>query len=93
MAQGTWLVLGTSATLGQALSVYIVTFLIGIGGLHHSIAGAVEMLTALLVGNEFTFAQAARFIGVALFGNLVGGSIFVAIVNYTHIRRTQAVGS
>ena len=93
MAQGAWLVLGTPATSGQILAVYIVTFLIGIGGLHHSIAGAIEMLTALLVGNEFILAQAARFIGVALLGNLIGGSIFVAILNYTHIRRTQVVGA
>lgn len=93
MAQGAWLVLGTPATSGQILSVYIVTFLIGIGGLHHSIAGAVEMLTALLVGNEFTYVQAAHFVGVALLGNLIGGSIFVAILNYTHIRRTQAVAA
>ena len=57
MAQGAWLVLGTPATSGQVLSVYIVTFLIGIGGLHHSIAGAVEILTALLIGNEFTCAK------------------------------------
>ena len=93
MAQGAWLVLGTPATTGQMFSVYIVTFLIGIGGLHHSIAGAIEMLTALLAGSEFTLAQVATFMGVALLGNLIGGSIFVAILNYAHIRRTQAVAA
>ena len=93
MAQGAWLVLGTAATSGQIRAVYIVTFLIGIGGLHHSIAGAAEILTALLIGNEFTLAQAARFVGVALLGNLIGGSIFVAILNYIHIRKSQAVAA
>ena len=89
MARVAWLVLGTPATSGQILFVYIVTFLIGVGGLHHSIAGAVEILTALLVGNEFTLGQAAQFIGVALLGNLIGGSIFVAILNYIHIRKPR----
>ena len=93
MAQGGWLVAGTPVATGQMLSVYIVTFLIGIGGLHHSIAGAIEMLTALLVTHEFTLSQAASFLGASLFGNLLGGSIFVAFLNYVHIRRTQTVAS
>lgn len=90
MAQGAWLLLGTPQASGQILSIYIVTFLIGLGGLHHSIAGSVEMFTALLVGEQYTIGQAARFIGVALLGNLIGGSMFVAVLNYAHIRGTQA---
>ena len=93
MAQGAWLVLGSSEMMGQILAVYIVTFLIGIGGLHHSIVGSVEMLTAFLASDEFTLSQTARFIGTALLGNLIGGSIFVAILNYAHIRRTRTVTS
>ena len=91
MAQGAWLVMAMPATTGQMLAIYIVTFLIGVGNLHHSIAGAVEMFLALMASNDFTIGQAAAFIGVALFGNLVGGSVFVAILNYAYIRRTQAV--
>ena len=67
--------------------------MIGIGGLHHSIAGAIEMLTAFLAGDKFTPAQIASFLGAVLLGNLIGGSIFVAILNYTHVRRTQTVDS
>ncbi len=92
MAQGAWLVLAMPAATGQMLSVYIVTFLIGVGNLHHSIAGAVEMFLALMASKEFTINQAAVFISAALFGNLVGGSVFVAILNYAYIRRTQAIG-
>ena len=74
-------------------SIYIVTFLIGIGGLHHSIAGSAEMFTALLISDEFTVGQAARFIGVALIGNLIGGGVFVGVLNYGHIRKTQPAES
>jgi formate/nitrite transporter FocA (FNT family) len=89
MALGAWLILATPPTVSQIVSIYIVTFLIGIGGLHHSIAGSVEMFAALLMSSEFTLAQAGRFIGLALLGNLIGGSFFVAVLNYAHIRETR----
>lgn len=89
MALGAWLVLATPAGLSQIVSIFIVTFLIGMGGLHHSIAGSVEIFIAILASAEFTLGQAARFIGLALVGNLVGGSLFVAVLNYAHIRETQ----
>ena len=89
MAQGGWLVLATADTTGQILCVYIATFVIGMGGFHHSIAGSVEILTACLVSTRFTVTQAAASIGMSLLGNLIGGSAFVALLNYVHIRGTQ----
>ncbi|MCI5130672.1 MAG: formate/nitrite transporter family protein [Candidatus Electrothrix sp. EH2] len=91
MAMGGWLVLATPPTISQIVSIYIVTFLIGIGGLHHSIAGAVEMFTAFFISDHFSIGQTLRFIGLAITGNLIGGSIFVALLNYGHIRKTQKV--
>ncbi len=89
MALGAWLVMATQPTLSQMAAIYIVTFIIGIGGLHHSIAGSVEIFTAYMISNDFSFAQVIKFIAVTIFGNLVGGSIFVALLNYGHIRETQ----
>jgi formate/nitrite transporter FocA (FNT family) len=89
MALGAWLILATPPTVSQLMSIYIVTFLIGLGGLHHSIAGSAEVFTAYLVSDEFTLAQVARFVGWAMMGNLVGGSLFVAGLNYAHIRQSQ----
>lgn len=91
MAQGSWLILATPPTISQIACLFTVTFLIGIGGLHHSIAGAVEMFTGLAVSDRFTYGAAASFLGVAIVGNLVGGSLFVALLNYAHIRKTQEV--
>ena len=91
MALGAWLAVSSPRMGAQMTSIYVVTFLIGVGGLHHSIAGSAEIFSALLLSSEFTAIQALRFIGLALCGNLVGGSCFVAILNYAHIRRTQAV--
>ncbi len=91
MALGGWLILATPPTLSQIVCVYFVTFLIALGGLHHSVAGAAEVFTGMLLGSEVSIARAARFIGLALIGNLVGGSLFVAVLNYAQIRQTRAV--
>lgn len=91
MALGAWLTLSTPAATGQIALIYGVTFLIGLGGLHHSIAGSAEMFAALFVGDEFTALQAVRYVVISLAGNTVGGSCFVAALNYVHIRRTREV--
>ena len=89
MALGAWIVLATHSTLSQILSIYIVTFVIGLGGLHHSIAGSVELFAAYFVSDSISFMQLPPAIGVILLGNLIGGSVFVAVLNYGHIRHSQ----
>lgn len=93
MALGGWLILVTSPALSQMLCIYIVTFLIGLGGLHHSIAGSCELFAYIFVGGNATVWESVRFLGVAILGNLIGGSVFVAGFNYTHIRKTQEIGN
>lgn len=89
MAQGGWLILATPPASSQIICIYIVTFTIGICGLHHSIAGSAEVFTALLMEPSFLFKDALYFISTALLGNLIGGSLFVATLNYAHIKETQ----
>ncbi|NVJ50542.1 MAG: formate/nitrite transporter family protein [Gammaproteobacteria bacterium] len=89
MALGAWLLRSSSNTVAQIVCIFIVTFLIGLGGLHHSIAGSVEILVAAMVSDHFSLFEIVRFISLALVGNLIGGSVFVGALNYTHIRRTQ----
>ncbi|MCC2617026.1 formate/nitrite transporter family protein [Aestuariibacter halophilus] len=91
MALGAWIVLATHSTISQILSIYIVTFVIGLGGLHHSIAGSVELFAAALVGDAIDFGHLPFTILTMLAGNLVGGSVFVAVLNYGHIRHSQRV--
>jgi formate/nitrite transporter FocA (FNT family) len=89
MALGAWLIMATPPTVSQIVSIYIVTFLIGLGGLHHSIAGAVEIFAAVLASNEFGAAEVGSFLSLALLGNMIGGSLFVAALNYAHIRKSR----
>ncbi len=88
MAQGGWLIASTSQALAQISCIFVVTFLIGIGGLHHSIAGSAEIFTGLIFSDNPQVYDSLRFLLFAIIGNLVGGSIFVAILNYGHIKKT-----
>ncbi len=90
MALGAWLILATPPGVAEIVSIYLVTFLIGLGGLHHSIAGSVEAFVAFLLTDSMSALDVVRFIAVAAAGNLVGGSVFVALLNYGHIRPTQS---
>lgn len=89
MAQAGWLILATPSTSGQILSIYIVTFIIGLGGLHHSIAASSEIFGALLHSPNPEYLASLKFLTGAVFGNLVGGSFFVGVLNYAHIKKTQ----
>jgi len=86
MALGAWTILSTSSTASQILCIYIVTFVIGVGGLHHSIAGSVELFVALFTSNAIAVSDIAITIAVILLGNAFGGSVFVALLNHGHIR-------
>ncbi|WP_206028459.1 formate/nitrite transporter family protein [Thalassoroseus pseudoceratinae] len=91
MAQGAWLVLATPPDFSKVALIYIVTFIIGLGGFHHSIAGTAEICMAMFTSEDFTLSDTTRFVLLALLGNMIGGSVFVAILNYGHIRQTQSV--
>ena len=93
MALGGWLIMATPPNISQIVCIYIVTFLIGLGGLHHSIAGAAEMFTGLLISDQFSWLEGIQFICLSMLGNLIGGSVFVAVLNYGHIRHTQEVNA
>ncbi len=89
MAQGGWLLLASTSTIGQILCIYIVTFIIGLGGLHHSIAGSAEIFSGLLNSSAPEYLASLKFLTSAVLGNLLGGSFFVGILNYAHIKKTQ----
>jgi formate/nitrite transporter FocA (FNT family) len=88
MALGAWLVHATPPSVSQIVSIYLVTFLVGIGELHHSIMGTVEVSLGVF-GGSVAAVDAARTIAIAIVGNLIGGSVFVALLNYGHIRRSR----
>jgi len=86
MAIGAWTILSTHSTSSQIMCIYVATFIIGVGGLHHSIAGSVELFVGVFMSPDLSMLGILPYIGVMLLGNAVGGSVFVALVNHCHIR-------
>lgn len=82
-----WLVTAARDTVGQILIVWITTFVIGIAGLHHSIAGSVEVLMAVFAGTGVTMADFGVFLGWSVLGNAIGGAGVVAALKYGHVKR------
>jgi formate/nitrite transporter FocA (FNT family) len=88
----TWLVTAARDTTGQILAVWMTAFVLGLVGLHHSIAGSIEILMALFAGAGPTAADFGKFIVCAVLGNAVGGSCFVALLKFGHVRAGQSAG-
>lgn len=78
----TWLTSATEDTSSPVFIIILVSFLIGVGHLHHSIAGSVEVFTNLIAGNDATLSDYLHFQLWSTIGNLIGGCIFVALLKY-----------
>lgn len=81
-----WLVTASRDTVSQILVIWLTTFAIGLGQLHHSIAGTIEVLMGVFVGEGATLADYGRFLLWSALGNAIGGAVFVAILKYAHVR-------
>lgn len=78
-----WLVTAARDTIGQIAIIMLVTGAIGWLGLHHSIAGTVEVLLGVF-GGDTSWLSFLRFLVLATVGNAVGGVVFVAALKYGH---------
>lgn len=85
-----WLVTAARDTVGKMLMIWLVTFVIGLAGLHHCIAGTVEVVAGVVVDGDLTVLDAVRTLGLATIGNAVGGFVFVALIKYGHASSTAA---
>lgn len=81
----TWLSAASRDTVSQVLFVVIVTSVIGFGPFHHSILGTTEVLAAMFLGQGVTFGEYGHFLLWTTAGNVVGGGVFVGLLNYGHV--------
>lgn len=80
-----WLVAAAEDTLSRIVFVWLIATAIGFAHLPHSIAGTVEVLMGVFSSHELTFLEYGRFIVAATVGNAIGGSVFVALLKYSHV--------
>ncbi len=81
-----WLLAASQDTISRILVTFLVTSAIGVAGLHHAIAGSVEVLAGVLTSPYLTVLDYLRFLLWATVGNAVGGVVFVAVVKFSHAR-------
>lgn len=80
-----WLLSAAKETISRILIVIIITTVIGMGGLHHSIVGSVELFAGLLLSPEIGWGDYLPVQLLAILGNLIGGTFFVATLKYSHV--------
>lgn len=83
-----WLVSAGRDTTSQIIFVWLTTMVIGLGKMHHSIAGTIEVLMGVFAGVGATPADYARFILWAVVGNAIGGAVFVALLKFGSVARS-----
>lgn len=77
-----WLVASSCETISQIVVTFLITLLIGIAGLHHSIVGSIEIFSGLLLSDNIGIMDYLKFEVVAILGNVVGGVVFVALIKF-----------
>lgn len=80
-----WLVTSSKETISRIFVIILVTTVIGIAGLHHSIVGSIEVFTGLIATDAITVKDYLHFQFWTTLGNIIGGTVFVAIVKYSHL--------
>ncbi len=83
-----WMLHGGASVLGQMALVWLATFMLQAAGFSHSVAGAVEVLYLANRGVIGYGDWVTHFQIPVTLGNIVGGVVFVALVNHG-----QAVGA
>lgn len=89
-----WLVEGAEMSIGQIALIWLLTYLVGLGGFAHCIATSGEILVGVLHG-PVGGLDYLRWLAAAALGNAAGGVIIVALLNYGQVmagggRRAEA---
>ena len=82
VASMVWLVHGTRDTVSKIAIVWILMFLIGAGELFHVITSSVEVFFVAFEGETAFLPLWSSFVLPVLLGNIAGGVVFVAVLNY-----------
>ena len=74
-----------SASSSKVAVIGIMTYLVGLGGLAHIVAGSTDVLFLVATGVIGWGAYVSGFLLPALLGNAVGGLTFVAALNHAQV--------
>ena len=74
-----------SADSSRVSIIIILTYLIGLGGFNHVIAGSTKMFYLMMTGEETWGAYVTQFLAPTLLGNIIGGVSLVAFLGHAQV--------
>ncbi len=72
------------AEAARVAVIIIITFLVGLGGFAHIIAGSVKVFQLAMSG-QASWLSALGWVVPTLFGNIIGGVSLVAALNHAQV--------
>lgn len=75
-----WLVAASRSTTSQIICIWLVTMIIGIGHLHHSILGCVEVMSGVILSPTIAVSDLGSFLLWTTLGNAIGGGVFAVLI-------------
>jgi formate/nitrite transporter FocA (FNT family) len=72
---------------GEVLMIITLTYMIGLGGFSHVVAGATELFLLLFRGELSVWETLGQGIAPALAGNIIGGTGIFAALTYAQLRQ------
>lgn len=84
-----WLVAAAQDTMGRVFFVWLCTAAIAFAHFPHSVAGTVEVLMGMFASPAISIFDYGRFLVLATIGNAIGGTVFIALLRYSHVIRSD----
>lgn len=81
IATAAWLVSGSHSITGSVMILWMLTFVVGLGGFAHCIATSGEIFSAVLTG-QLAASSYFHWLWLAVAGNVCGGVVMVTLLEY-----------
>ena len=85
MAAMVWLI--PAAEGAQFFVIFLMTYLIGVSGAAHIVAGSIEAFLMVANGELGAGAMLGGFLAPVLAGNIVGGTVLFALISYAQVMK------
>lgn len=79
-------VLPRMESAGEVMAIFILTYVIAVGGLSHVVAGSTELFILVLRGELGVVHALFGAVAPALLGNVVGGTGLFAVLTYAQVK-------
>jgi formate/nitrite transporter FocA (FNT family) len=86
-----WLVSGSHSITGSVMLIWLLTFVVGLGGFAHCIATSGEILSAIL-DHQLSVSQYFAWLAPATLGNICGGVLLVTLLEYGQVKGGEEGG-